>query len=143
MKELKTEIHISSSPGKVWEVLMDLPNWKNWNPIVNKIEGQLEIGQELSITMSDKKGNDGKNYKSTITAVEEGKRFSFIGVMMAKFLFSAERIIELKANGEGTHFTQVEIYNGLMVPLFWKKLSEHAHPMLTSMNEGLKKTVEG
>ena len=143
MKELKTEIQISTAPDKVWEVLMDLPNWKNWNPIVNHIDGKLEVGQELSITMSDKKGNDSKSYKSTITALEEGKRFSFIGVMMSKFLFSAERIIELKAKDGGTHFTQVEIYNGLMVPLFWKKLSDDALPMLNSMNETLKKTVEG
>ena len=143
MKELKTEMHISASPEKVWKVLMDLPNWKDWNPIVNKIEGQIEVGQELSITMSDKKGSDGKNYKSTITALDEGRRLSFIGVMLAKFLFSAERVIELKATEGGTHFTQIEIYNGLMVPMFWKKLSEHAHPMLTSMNEGLKKAIEG
>lgn len=143
MKELKTEIQISSSPDKVWEVLIDFPNWKNWNPIVNHIEGKLEVDQELNITMSDKKGNDSKRYKSTITAIEEGKHFSFIGVMMSKSLFSAERIIELKAKDGGTHFTQVEVYNGLLVPLFWKKLSDQAGPMLNSMNEALKKTVEG
>ena len=36
MRELRTEIQILSNPDKVWEILIDLPGWSNWNPIVNK-----------------------------------------------------------------------------------------------------------
>ena len=57
MKEIKEEIQISSTPAKVWEILMDLPEWSNWNPIVNKIEGKLEVGNKLNITMY---GSNGK-----------------------------------------------------------------------------------
>jgi len=142
MREIRTEIQILSKPDKVWEILIDLPGWSNWNPIVNKIEGKLEVGAELFITMSDAKGNDGKSYKSIITAIDEKKRFSFIATMMAKFMFSAERIIELEDSQGGTLFKQREIYTGLMVSLFWKKLSTDALSMLNSMNEALKKKVE-
>lgn len=142
MRELKTEIQISSTPDKVWKKLMDFPNWSNWNPIVNKIEGKAEVGSELSITMSDSKGKDGKNYKSVITVIDKNKCFSFIATMMAKFMFSAERIIELKESQEGTLFIQREIYTGFMVPLFWGKLNKDALPMLHSMNKALKKEAE-
>ncbi|MFT7033182.1 MAG: hypothetical protein ACJA2S_001685 [Cyclobacteriaceae bacterium] len=91
--------------------------------------------------MSDKKGADSKSYTSTITAPEEGKRFSFIGVMMAKFLFSAERVIELKATEDGIQLTQVEIYNSLMVSILWKTLSDDTLPIHNSLNEALKKTI--
>ena len=76
MKEIRTEIQIASAKGKVWEILMDLPDWSNWNPIVNKIEGKLEVGGELAITMSDATGKDGKKYKATITSIDDKKRFS-------------------------------------------------------------------
>ena len=142
MRELKTEIQISSIPDKVWEIITDLPGWSKWNPIVNKIEGKLEVGATLFITMCDDKGNDSKSYKAIITAIDEKKRFSFIGIMMAKFMFSAERIIELEDSQGGTLFIQREIYTGLMVPLFWKKLNEQASSMLNSMNEALKNKVE-
>ena len=142
MRELRTEIQILSNPHKVWEILIDLPGWSNWNPIVNKIEGNLEEGAELFITMSDAKGSDGRSYKSIITAIDEKKRFSFIATMMAKSIFSAERVIELKDSQGGTLFIQREIYNGLIVPLFWKKLNKDALPMLNSMNKALKKKVE-
>ncbi|WP_185154218.1 SRPBCC domain-containing protein [Fulvivirga sp. M361] len=142
MREIKTEIQISSDPDKVWGILTDLPGWANWNPIVNKIEGDLEVGAILSITMSDAKGNDGKSYRSVITAMDEEKRFTFIGTMMAKFIFSVERIIELENSQKGTLFTQREIYTGLMASIFWKKLNEYALPMLNSMNKALKDKAE-
>ncbi|MBL4755410.1 MAG: SRPBCC domain-containing protein [Flavobacteriales bacterium] len=142
MKEINTEIEILSTPDEVWQILMELPNWSKWNPIVNKIEGDLKIGGELSITMSNSKGDNGKKYKSIIVELDENKRFSFIATMMAKFMFSAERIIELRATEKGTIFIQREIYTGLMVSLFWKKLSTDATEMLNSMNKALKKEVE-
>jgi len=142
MRELRTEIQILSTSDKVWEILIDFPGWSNWNPIVNKIEGNLELGAELFITMCDTKGSDGRSYTSIITAIDEKKRFSFIATMMAKFMFSAERIIELEDSAGGTLFIQREIYTGLMVPLFWKKLNTDALLMLNSMNKALKKKVE-
>jgi hypothetical protein len=142
MREINSEIQILSKPAEVWRILMDLPTWSNWNPIVQKIGGKLEVGSRLSITMSDAKGNAGRSYKSTITAIEENKRFSFIAIMMAKILFSANRIIELADSQGGTLFIQREIYTGFMVPLFWKKLNTEALTMLNFMNAALKKEVE-
>ncbi len=142
MKEIKTEMQIAASPDKVWEILMNLPEWANWNPIITKIEGELKVGSELSITMADEKGNPGRNYKSTITAIDEHKRFRFIGKMMAKFMFSADRIIELEESPKGTRFTQREVYTGIMVSLFWKKMNTDATRMLRIMNLALKKKVE-
>jgi hypothetical protein len=142
MKEIRTEIRIESTKDKVWEILMDLPHWSEWNPIVNKIEGNLEVGGELSITMCDEKGKNTKNYKAKITSIDDKKRFSFIATMMANFMFSADRIIELEDSAEGTLLIQREIYTGIMVSMFWGKLSTQAKAMLNSMNEALKKKAE-
>lgn len=142
MKEINTAIRIASTPDKVWETLMKLENWSNWNPIVNNIGGELTVGGKLSITMSNLKGNDSKKYDATITALDKNQRFSFIAKMMTKFLFSAERIIELKLSDEETIFKQREVYTGIMVALFWKKLSTDALGLLNAMNEALKIEIE-
>ena len=142
MKEINTEIRILSTPSKVWETLMDLENWPKWNPIINNIQGKLNVGGELSITMADSKGNASKKYKSIVTELEKNKKFSFSAIMMTKFMFSADRIIELKETKEGTLFTQREIYKGIMVSMFWGKLCTDAVKMLNSMNQALKKEVE-
>ena len=142
MKEIRTEIQIAATKDKVWEILIDLPHWPDWNPIVNSIEGTLKVGSELSITMRDGESNDGKKYQAKITAIEDKKRFSFIATMIAKFMFSADRIIELEDSNNGTLLIQREIYTGFMVSMFWGKLSTQAAAMLQSMNESIKKKAE-
>ncbi|MGK7388822.1 MAG: SRPBCC family protein [Candidatus Cyclobacteriaceae bacterium M2_1C_046] len=142
MKELKTEILISSKPEMVWKTITNLSNWPKWNPIVNRLEGEFKLGEELVITMSDSKGNDVKKYKATITNIDSYTGFSFTAAMISKSIFCAERILELKETEGGTLFIQREIYSGFLVSLFWKKLKEDALPMLISMNKALKKEVE-
>jgi len=39
MKEIRTETEIKASPGKVWQVLTDFENHRNWNPFIRSIEG--------------------------------------------------------------------------------------------------------
>ena len=143
MRVIRTEIQISSKPDKVWRMLMDLPGWSDWNPIVNRIEGKTETGAELLITTSDEEGNDGKRYKSIVTEIVENKKFSFVGTMMGKSIFRVERIIELEDAKGGTLLIQREIYSGLLIPLLWKNLSKYVPPMLNSMNRALRNLVEG
>lgn len=142
MKKITTEAHITSTPTTVWETLIKLENWSVWNPIVSKVQGDPVIGKELTITMADSKGNANKSYKAQVTELVQNQRFVFTANMMTKFLFSAKRVIELKATETGTLLIQQEIYTGVLVPLFWKKLSTDAKTMLNQMNHSLKKEVE-
>ena len=105
---------------------------------MNDHQQSLYAHASLSITMSDSKGKDSKKYKAKITALEEKKRFSFFAIMMAKFMFSADRIIKLEDSEKGTLLIQKEIYTGIMLSMFWGKLSTQAKDMLESMNVALK-----
>ena len=44
MRELRTEIEIAAPLTKVWNILTDLDNWKEWNPIVNQASGVASRG---------------------------------------------------------------------------------------------------
>ncbi len=79
--------------------------------------------------MCGKDGKAGMKYNANITSFEKNRRFAFIGKMMAAFLFSADRMIELENSGEGTLFSQKEAHTGLLVPLFWNKLNNQAAKM--------------
>lgn len=142
MKELTTEIQISSTPQEVWKKITNLPDWPSWNPTVNKVKGKLGLEEKINFTMSNSQGNDGKKYSATITRINEQKGFTYVAVMINKFLFSVERIIEIKESEEGVIFSQKERYSGVLVGLFWKKMKEDALPMIESMNRALKKELE-
>lgn len=142
MRELKTEIEMAAPPADVWSVLTDFENWKEWNPIVNQAIGTASPGAKLSITMRGKNGKDTNKYMPVITNIEAPKSLQWRATMMAGFIFTNDKIFKLEASAAGTRLIHIEAFSGILVPLFWSKLNKGVLPMLKSMNEALKGTVE-
>jgi len=142
MRELSTIISISAPISEVWNILTDFENWPAWNPIVNKTSGSISMGSALKVTMSGSDGKDAQSYSPMITKFEEPNYFRWRAKMMAEFLFTNDKVLELSSDGEGTKIVHKELFSGMLVPLFWNKLSQGVTPMLESMNEALKKEAE-
>ena len=142
MREIRTEIEIAAPPTKVWSILTDFDNWKNWNPIVIQASGVAALGSELSVAMRGKDGKDGPKYMPVVTIFQAPKSFRWRAKMMAEFLFTNDKVFELEETGSGTRLIHKELFRGMLVPLFWSKLDEGVPPMLNSMNEALKTKAE-
>lgn len=142
MREIKTEIQIAAPPAKVWSILTDFENWKNWNPIINEASGEPALNSELTISMCGKDGKGGPRYKPVVSIFEKPNSFRWRAKMMASFLFTNDKIVELKEVNGGTHLIHIETFSGLMVPMFWSKMEQGMPMMLKSMNEALKKRAE-
>ena len=142
MREIRTEIEIAAPPTKVWSILTDFDNWKNWNSIVNQVSGVASLGSELSVTMRGDDGKDGPKYMPIVTNFEEPKFFRWRGKMMAEFLFTNDKVFELEETSSGTRLIHKEFFSGMMVPMMWGQFDKGVPPMLNSMNAALKKLAE-
>lgn len=145
MKELRTEIDIAAPTTKVWSILTDFNNWKEWNPIVNDASGVASRDSKLSITMvSDegKGGKDGPKYMPVVTNTEEPKYFRWRAKMLGGILFTNDKVFELEEIDTGTRLIHKELYSGIMATLFWNKLNSAVPSMLSSMNGALKNIAE-
>ena len=142
MRELRTEIEIAAPLQDVWNILTDFDHWKDWNPIVNQVNGTASSGSKLDVTMRGKDGKDGVHYKPIIKEIDAPKSFRWRGVMMAEFLFTNDKQVELEKTTSGTRVVHRELFGGALVPLFWNKLNENTRPMLESMNKALKSKAE-
>ena len=142
VKEVKTEIEISASPAKVWEILTDFEKWNAWNPIVESVSGNAALGNKLDVAMKGPEGKSGPRYSPVITTFEEGKAFRWRGKMMAGFLMTNDKEIILEGAGEKTQLIHKELFNGLLVPLFWGKMEQGVPGMLNAMNQSLKAFAE-
>ena len=141
MRELQTEIEISAPISKVWSILTDFDNWKDWNPI-SQASGAASLGSKLTITMCADKGKKPMKYMPVVTSFDAPKHFRWRGKMMAGFLMTNDKEFELQEIDSGTRLIHKELFSGLLVPMFWGKLNSGVVPMLTAMNEALKKRVE-
>ncbi len=142
MRELRTEIEIAAPITKVWSILTDFDNWKEWNPIVKQVSGAASLGSKLSVSMCGKDGKDGPKYMPIITIFEEPKSFRWRATMMAGFIFTNDKVFELEETDSGTRLIHKELFSGMMVPITWSKFDKGVPLMLNSMNDALKRTAE-
>ena len=143
MREIKTEIEISAAPTEVWGILTNIDNWAEWSPIINQASGDASLGSTLSITMMSKEeGKDGPKYNPVITILDEPKLFRWRAKMMAEFVFTNDKVLELEETRTGTRLIHKELFSGMFVPLFWSSVEKNVPSMLDSMNEALKVKAE-
>jgi hypothetical protein len=142
MRELRTAIQISAPIELVWQVLTDFEKWKDWNPIVNRASGSATVHSSLKITMRGPDGKDAMQYQATVLEANPPKNFRWRATMMSGFMFTNDRVFELKEKNGGTELVNTEQFSGLLVPLFWGKMSLFVVPMLEKMNKALKDKLE-
>lgn len=143
MQEIITEIEIAASPAKVWAIIIDINKWQDWNPIINASQGVASVGAKLNITMMGKEqGKDGPRYEPVITALEDAKYFRWRAHMLAGFIFTNDKILELEEVEAGTRLLHKELFSGLLAPIFCGSMEKGVPSMLNLMNQALKELAE-
>ena len=143
MQTIKTEISISAPPAKVWSILTDIDKWHEWSPVINASQGDAVVDSVLRITMiSKKEGKDGPKYSPRILKLDEPKYFQWRAHMMAGFIFTNDKIIELEEISSGTRLIHTETFKGMLAALMKGQMEKGVPPMLNAMNEALKEIAE-
>ena len=141
MKSLETTINIQATPEQVWNVLVDFPNYINWNPFVRKAEGNVAVGETLSVFLQAP-GMKGMTFKPTVINVKQHQEFRWLGRFIMPGLFDGEHIFKIeKVSEDEVRFTQSELFRGMLVPLMGSML-EKTRFGFEQMNEAIKKRVE-
>ena len=123
-KEIKTEILIYASPGKIWSILTNFDNYPSWNPFIKSIKGEVKVGNKITARIEPPEAS-GMTFKPKILTLETNKELSWLGHLLFAGLFDGEHKFELIDNGNGTTtFVQSEKFRGILVPLFKKQLSK-------------------
>lgn len=142
MRIIETEIEIAASRDRVWNTLTDLKSFPDWNPFITSIEGSLEPGLRLLVTIAPH-GRKPMKFRPLVQDMEAGRKLSWLGHFLVPGVFDGRHefiIAEQSANK--LRFIHREEFTGLLVPLFWGSMEQPTRAGFESMNEALKQRAE-
>ncbi len=141
-KEITTNIVINATPEKVWEVLTHFQAYSAWNPFIQSLDGNIQVGKKITVRLQPHDAK-GMTFKPIVQHVVEKKTFSWLGHLLIPGLFDGKHAFELIDNGNGTTtFVHSETFKGLLIPFFKKFLEHNTKIAFEQMNVALKKRVE-
>ena len=139
--DLRTEIEIDAPAAAVWAVLVDTARYHEWNPFITSLEGDLAVGQELSIVVSPPDGSD-MRFRPHVLKVEPEAELRWRGALFWPALFSGEHFFVLRELPNGrTRFQHGEDFRGFLLRFLGAQLKRTAHGFVL-MNQALKRRVE-
>ena len=135
---LDTRIIIKATPAQVWEVLTDFAKYPEWNPFVQSLQGEVQVGNTIETQLP------GMKFTPTVMVFDANKEFRWKGKLFFRGLFDGEHFFQLKDNGDGTTtFIHGENFDGILVGLLKNKLLGETKTGFEEMNAALRERVEG
>jgi hypothetical protein len=115
--KIATSVEIDAPPARVWEVLVDLPAYREWNPFIVEAAGRVAVGETLSLRMA-LPGWEPMTIEPRLLVVEPGRELRWKGRLVLPGLFDGEHAFVLTPLADGrTRLDHVESFAGLLLPI--------------------------
>lgn len=134
MKQIRSTIDIPAGPELVWQVLTDTGELARWNPFLTQLDGTLEVGERLQITV--RPGDRTMSFRPRVVAVEPGRVLRWQGRLGVPGIFDGLHELRLEPIATGTRFVHSESFRGLLVPVLGRVLADTEQGFV-AMNEAL------
>ncbi len=135
--QYSTSMTINATPEAVWDILVDVSTWTDWNTTVEEIEGTAGPGGKVKLRT---KANPGRAFQLKVTEFSPPGRMVWAGGMPLG-LFKGERTYTLAKQDESTEFTMTEVYSGLMSGMITKSIPD-LQPSFDEFAAALKTKAE-
>ncbi len=140
MKSFSATTTIAASPDKIWKILTDAANFPNWEPNVIRIEGNIALGEKITVYT---KLSPNRAFPVTVSEFVVGKKMVWSSAMPLG-LFKGERTFTLTPVGKGKGTVEVvtrEEFSGLLLPLIGRTIPDLTETF-KNFAAGLKKQAE-
>jgi hypothetical protein len=135
--EYKVVQAMSAPAQRVWDLLVDAPGYKRWNPSVVSIDGQIAAGRSIKLVSAV---NPGRTFPLTVTAMDPPRRMVWSGGMPLG-LFTGTRTFLIEPATAGCRFSMSELYTGPLSGLIFKSIPDLTDSF-KQFAEGLKTEAE-
>ena len=142
MKNLETTILINRSAQTVWNILLDFPQYSQWNPFIKSIQGEAQVGQQLTVLIQPP-GQKAQQFTPVVQVCDPAREFRWLGHLFVKGLFDGEHYFILEPiNDRQVRLRHGEHFSGLLVRPIMALIGASTLQGFTAMNEALKQRAE-
>jgi hypothetical protein len=114
---IATAVEIDAPPARVWEVLVDLPAYPQWNPFIVEARGTVAAGETLSLRMA-LPGWDPMTIEPRLLVADPARELRWKGRLVIPGLFDGEHAFTLTPlEGGRTRLDHTEAFGGLLLPI--------------------------
>jgi demethylmenaquinone methyltransferase/2-methoxy-6-polyprenyl-1,4-benzoquinol methylase len=138
VRELVAEIEIAAPAERVWEILTDFGAYRQWNPFMPRLDGEVRVGARLRARLVVA-GAPTLRPRLCVTRVDPGRELCWVG---RGPLVRGERTMRIQPLGcTRVRFAQRTEFTGPITPLLgWL---DRYRPGMQAMNAALKARAEG
>jgi hypothetical protein len=141
MREIRTEIEIDAPVERVWKILTDFEDFKQWNPFIVRAEGQPHRGERLSVTIRPP-GRRATRFRPIVVALEPNRELRWLGRLVVPGIFDGEHSHEVESlPGGRTRYVQRERFTGILVGVVGGMIRD-TEKGFREMSEALKARAE-
>ena len=138
MKSYEATSLIDADADSIWAILIDAPNYPNWDSGVIRVEGTIAPGEKIKVVSS---ANPKRAFPVKVAEFNPGRAMRWEGGMPLG-LFKGVRTYSLAPEGSGaTRFRMREEYTGPLLPMIWKSMPDLG-PSFEQFAKGLKQHAE-
>ncbi len=137
MLTYSTSIHIVATAEEVWDILVDVDNWMDWNPTVIEIEGTAAPDGKVKLRP---KANPKRSINLKVTEFDAPTKMVWTGGMLLG-LFKGERTFTIDRRGVGVEFGMTEVYSGPMAGMITRSIPD-LQPSFDEFAAALKAKAE-
>jgi hypothetical protein len=134
-REITTDILIHASPQAVWQTLTATSEYPSWNPMINRINGELRAGNVIEV-------DEGMVFHPTVLVMKADQELRWKGHVWIPGIFDGEHRFVLEAHGENTRLIQSERFTGILAGRLTRGVIDETVDAMQDMNRALKARVE-
>lgn len=137
MVTYEASVKISAVPAAVWDVLVDVTRWPDWDSGVLEVTGTVSPGAKVTVRSAV---NPGRAFPVTVVELAAPTTMTWRGGMPLG-LFVGTRTYRLTDLGGATRFAMREEYTGPLAGLITRSIPD-LQPSFDRFAAGLKARVE-
>lgn len=140
--QVRTEIEISATPERVWNVLTGFAAYPDWNPFIRSLDGPIAVGARLDARIQPP-GGRAMRFRPRLLAANPDRELRWLGHLGVPGVFDGEHSFRIEPlDTDRVRFVQEESFAGLLAPLVLRFVERGTRQGFEAMNRALKARAE-